>query len=77
MLELKEVIKRLNELYHKSQQEPLSPEELGERDRLRRIYLDSIKEQFRGTLDRVEFVDETGHKMARHLVNPHGDGDKH
>lgn len=77
MPELKEVIKRLNELYHKSQQEPLSHEELGERDRLRRIYLDSIKEQFRRTLDRVEIVDENGHKMVRHLVNPHGDGHRH
>jgi uncharacterized protein YnzC (UPF0291/DUF896 family) len=74
---LKEVIKRLNELYHKSQQEPLSPDELGERDRLRRIYLDSIKEQFRKTLDRIEIVDETGHKLDRHLVDHHGDGHKH
>jgi len=73
MPELK-VIKRLNELYHKSQQGPLSPEELAERDRLRRIYLDSIKEQFRGTLDRIEIVDDAGQKKQ---ADPHGDGHRH
>ncbi len=71
MPELK-VIKRLNELYHKSKQASLSPEELAERDRLRRIYLDSIKEQFKVTLDRVEIVDEAGNK-----IDPHGEGDHH
>lgn len=54
------VIERLNELYRKSQQGPLSTEELAERDRLRRTYLDSIKEQFKMTLDRIEIVDEAG-----------------
>ncbi len=71
MPELK-VIKRLNELYHKSQQGPLSTEELAERDRLRRVYLDSIKEQFKVTLDRIEIVDEDGN-----IVDPHGNGEKH
>lgn len=71
MPELK-VIERLNELYRKSQQEALSEEELAERDGLRRIYLDSIKEQFKVTLDRVEIVDEAGNK-----VDPHGDGHHH
>ncbi len=66
------VIERLNELYHKSKQGPLSAEELAERDRLRRIYLDSIKEQFKVTLDRIEIVDEAGNK-----VDPHGDGHHH
>lgn len=66
------VIERLNELYHKSQKEPLTKEELAERDRLRRIYLDSIKEQFKITLDRVEIVDEAGNK-----VGPHGNGHYH
>lgn len=66
------VIDRLNELYRKSQQEALSAEELAERDRLRRVYLDSIKEQFKSTLDRIEVVDESGNK-----VDIHGDGDRH
>lgn len=72
MPELKEVIKRLNELYHKSLQEPLSSAELAERDRLRRIYLNYIREQFKVTLDRIEIIDEAGNKIA-----PHGDGHKH
>ncbi len=66
------VIERLNELYHKSKQAVLSAEELVERDRLRRIYLDSIKEQFKVTLDQIEIVDEAGNK-----ANPGGDGHKH
>lgn len=66
------VIERLNELYHKSKQGGLSPEELAERDRLRRVYLDSIKEQFEKTLDRIEIVDDEGNK-----VDPHGDCKKH
>lgn len=66
------VIERLNELYQKSQRETLSTEELAERDQLRRVYLDSIKEQFKVTLDRVEIVDEMGNK-----VDPHGDGHHH
>lgn len=72
MPELKEVIKRLNELYHQSLQEPLSPAELAERDRLRRIYLNSIREQFKVTLDRIEIIDEAGNRIV-----PHGDGHKH
>lgn len=66
------VIKRLNELYHLSQERPLSPEELAERDRLRRVYLEAIRGQFKATLDRIEIVDEAGNKMA-----PHGDGCGH
>jgi len=66
------VIDRLNELYHKSQKEPLSPEELAERDSLRRIYLNSIKEQFKMNLDRIEIVDEAGN-----VVEPHKKGCKH
>lgn len=66
------VIERLNELYHKSQKGLLSTEELAERDRLRRIYLDSIKEQFKMTLDRIEIVDEAGVR-----VDPHENGNKH
>lgn len=60
------VIERLNELYHKSQQGPLSMEELAERDRLRRIYLDSIKEQLKMSLDRIEIVDEVGDNVGSH-----------
>lgn len=60
------VIERLNELYHKSQKGSLSTEELAERDRLRRIYLDSIKELFKVTLDRIEIVDEAGNRVNLH-----------
>ncbi|HYH03979.1 MAG TPA: DUF896 domain-containing protein [Bacillota bacterium] len=57
-MELKQVIVRLNELYHKSKLVSLTSTELEERDSLRRIYLDSIKQQFKATLDRIEVVDQ-------------------
>ena len=38
-----EKIARINALAHKAKVESLTPEELAERDKLRRIYIDSIK----------------------------------
>lgn len=68
-MDMPEVIARLNELYHKSRQVALSPEELAERDRLRKIYLGYIRNQVKVTLDSIEVVDEAGN-----LIDPHGDG---
>lgn len=55
-MELKQVIARLNELYHKGKLVGLTGTELEERDRLRRIYLDSIKQQIKANLERIEVV---------------------
>lgn len=49
-MELKQVIARLNEIYHKSQQMNLTAEELEERDKLRRIYLEAIRGQVKASL---------------------------
>lgn len=56
-MELDKVIARLNELYHRSKVSPLSEEELEERDRLRRVYLDAIRGQVKTQLDRIKIVD--------------------
>ncbi len=57
MQDMKVTIARLNELYHKSRQQPLSPAELAERDQLRREYLGMIRNQVQASLDRIEIVE--------------------
>ena len=56
------VIARINELAKKAKTEGLSPEELTERDKLRRIYIDSVKANLVGHLDNTYVVDEKGNK---------------
>lgn len=46
-----ETIKRINELYHKSQAEGLTEEEKEEQKNLRQRYIDSIKGNLRGQLE--------------------------
>jgi uncharacterized protein YnzC (UPF0291/DUF896 family) len=56
------VIARINELAKKAKAEGLTPEELAERDKLRRIYIDSVKANLVGHLDNTYVVDEKGNK---------------
>lgn len=53
-------IKRINELYHKSQGEGLTPEEKEEQVRLRMEYIQAIRESLRGTLNNVSIENEDG-----------------
>ncbi len=53
-------IKRINELYHKSQNEGLTPLEKEEQAKLRKDYITSIRKNLRGTLDQVSFVNPDG-----------------
>lgn len=57
-MELKQVIARLNQLYHQSKVAPLSEVELKERDELRQVYLNAIRGQVIATLERIEIVDQ-------------------
>ena len=51
-MDMKKVIARINELAAKAKTpEGLTPEELAERDRLRRIYIDSYKASLVGQLE--------------------------
>ena len=61
-MEMKEVIARINELAHKAKAEGLTPAELAERDKLRRIYIDSVKANLVGQLDNTYIVGPDGTK---------------
>ena len=55
-------IDRINELARKNKAQGLTPDELAERDALRREYLDAVKQSLMGQLDRTYYVDEKGRK---------------
>ena len=61
----RELINRINELSRKQRSVGLTDNERVEQQKLRRQYLDNIKEQVRGMLDNIEIVDnpKTSHKL--------------
>ena len=66
-MNMNEVIARINELAAKAKQGPLTPEEITERDILRRIYIDSVKSNLVGQLENTYIVypDGTKKKVER------------
>ena len=61
-MKMDDVIKRINELAAKAKAEGLTEEELTERDKLRRIYIDSVKANLIGQLDNTYIVQPDGTK---------------
>ena len=61
-MSLNDTIARINELARKAKTVGLTPEELTARDKLRRIYIDSVKANLTGQLDNTYIVDEKGNK---------------
>lgn len=61
-MNMNEVIARINELAHKAKAEGLTPEETVERDKLRRIYIDSVKANLVGQLENTYIVRPDGTK---------------
>lgn len=59
---MNEVIARINELAAKAKQGPLTQEELAERDKLRKIYIDSVKANLVGQLENTYIVYPDGTK---------------
>lgn len=57
---LDEKIKRINELYHKSQGVGLTNEEKQEQDRLRKEYVANVRANLRGQLDNITIEKEDG-----------------
>ena len=66
-MNMDEVIARINVLAKKAKAEGLTPEELTERDQLRRIYIDSVKASLVGHLENTYIVDPDGtkHKLGK------------
>lgn len=61
-MDMNAVIARINELAAKAKKEGLTDEELVERDKLRRIYIDSVKASLTGHLDNTYIVRPDGTK---------------
>lgn len=57
-----ETIKRINELAYKAKAEGLTPQEVAERDQLRRVYIASVRKNLQEQLDHTYVVDEKGNK---------------
>lgn len=53
-------IARINELYHKSQTEGLTPEEKEEQAALRKNYVASVRANLKGQLDNVSIQEKDG-----------------
>ncbi len=66
-MNMNEVIARINELAKKAKTEGLTPEETAERDKLRRIYIDSVKSSLVGQLEHTTIVYPDG---TRKKVEP-------
>lgn len=57
---MQEIIDRINELYHKSQDVGLTEEEKAEQKDLRQQYVLSIRRSLRGQLDNIDIQNEDG-----------------
>lgn len=61
-MNMNEVIARINELAKKNKAEGLTSEETVERDKLRRIYIDSVKANLVGQLENTTILYPDGTK---------------
>ena len=59
---IEDVIKRINELAKKAKAEGLTEEETVERDKLRRIYINSVVGNLEAELKNTYVMDEKGNK---------------
>ncbi len=62
-MNMDEVIARINVLAKKAKSQGLTEEELAERDKLRRIYIDSVKADLVGSLENAYIVNPDGSKV--------------
>ena len=69
-MQMNEVIARINELARKAKTTGLTSEELQERDKLRRIYIDSVKANLVGQLENTYIVEPDGSKKKLSRKEP-------
>lgn len=68
-MKMDDVIARINMLAKKAKTEGLTPEETQERDKLRRIYIDSVKSNLVGQLENTYIVSPDGKKRKLNKKN--------
>ena len=74
-MNMEERIKRINELYHKSKAEGLTPKEKEENERLRAEYIQNIRSNLRAQLNSIDVVNEDG--TVENLGDKYGGGKTH
>lgn len=57
---IEDTVARINELYHKSQKEGLTPQEKEEQARLRQEYIAAVRGNLKSQLDHIDVVNEDG-----------------
>ena len=74
-MSIETIIARINELYHKSKAEGLTPEEKEEQAKLRQEYIANVRANLRGQLNNIDIVNADG--SIENLGEKFGDGKKH
>lgn len=59
-MKVDELVKRINELYHKSKSVGLTEEEKAEQARLRQEYIMNVRANLRGQLNQISIQNEDG-----------------
>ena len=59
-MNVEQMTARINELYHKSQKEGLTPEEKEEQAALRQAYVANVRANLKGQLDNISIVEKDG-----------------
>ncbi len=59
-MNVEQMTRRINELYHKSQAEGLTGEEKEEQKQLRQAYVANVRANLRGQLDNISIVEKDG-----------------
>ena len=57
---MEKLTKRVNELYHKSQDVGLTEDEKKEQEELRKAYVANVRKNLRGQLDNISIVEKDG-----------------
>lgn len=63
-MDMQEIIKNVNYYAKIAKERALTVEELSERDKYRKLYLEQFKAQVRGNLDSIKIVDENDSKSV-------------
>jgi len=71
-MNMEDRVKRINELYHKSQAEGLTDEEAREQKLLRQEYVEAIRGSIRSQLNNIDIVEKDG--SITNLGEKHGKG---